>query len=100
MMLKEIQVPLFDLIMCLSDVADFINPLVTNHQKQVAYIALRIAEELGLSQEERTQIVLAGELHDIGFLSLKDRMAFLDFEFETEGIFNHEKIGYSLIRKF
>jgi len=100
MMLKEIQVPLFDLIMCLSDVADFINPLVTNHQKQVAYIALRIAEELGLSLEERTQIVLAGELHDIGFLSLKDRMAFLDFEFETEGIFNHEKIGYSLIRKF
>jgi len=72
---------------------------LVRHQEQVAYIALAIAEELRLSSQEQCQIALAGELHDIGFLSLEDRLKFTEQTFEVNETYNHELIGYALLRK-
>src|ERR1039458_606984 len=46
-------VPLFDISMCLSNAMDLISPKVVDHNKRVAYIAVCIAGEMGLSENEQ-----------------------------------------------
>ena len=97
-MIKEPQIPLFDLIMCLSDAVDLVSPAVADHHKQVAYIAYSIGAELDLPMKERNELVLAGSLHDIGALSLKERIDLLQFEFENPHL--HAGVGYFLLNLF
>ncbi len=97
-MIKEPQIPLFDLIMSLSTAMDLVSTAVVNHHKQVAYIALSIGAELGLPREQQNQLVLAGALHDIGAFSLKDRLDTLQFEIENPH--EHTELGYLLLETF
>lgn len=97
-MIKEPRIPLFDLIMCLSDAIDLVSPAVVNHHKQAAYIAFSIGTELGLPMEQRNELMLAGALHDCGALSLKDRIDTL--QFEAKEPHRHAELGYLLIKKF
>ncbi len=97
-MIGEMQVSLFDLVMGLSDAVDLVSPAVANHHKQVAYVAFSIGGELGLPVEEQRDLVLAGALHDIGGLSLKDRIDAMKFEIEKPH--EHAELGYSLIKTF
>ncbi|UCF30800.1 MAG: HD domain-containing protein [bacterium] len=89
---------LLDLAIVLSDVMDMISPLVHNHQKRAAYIAMRLGEEYGLKADQVTELVLAGLLHDIGAFSLRDRLDTLDFEFDDPH--RHARLGYQLIKGF
>ncbi|HSB33828.1 MAG TPA: HD domain-containing phosphohydrolase [Nitrospirota bacterium] len=97
-MSRDSQIRLFDLITCLSDAMDFIDPAVVNHHKQVASIAYRIGLEMGLQSAELKEIVLAGALHDIGAFSLKERRDILSFEMEDPGL--HAEKGFALLRFF
>lgn len=89
---------LFDLAMVLSEVMDMISPLVVDHQKRTAYVAVRIAEEFGISSDQRRELLLAGLIHDVGAFSLRERLDLLDFEFENSG--THARIGYQLLKEF
>ena len=91
-------IELLDLIMCLSDAMDFIDPAVVDHHKRVAYIAYNIGAELGLSLNELKQLVLAGSLHDIGAFSLRERRDTLAFEVSNPH--GHAMTGYSLLGLF
>ncbi|MDD5398827.1 MAG: HD domain-containing protein [Dehalococcoidia bacterium] len=95
-MLKELKIPLFDLVSCLSNAMDMVNPLLVDHHKQVAYIAFRIARELGFSQEQQQELVLAGFLHDIGALSSAEKLQALHFEFDNPQ--KHAELGYLLLK--
>jgi len=97
-MIKELQISLSDLIMCLSGAMDLVSNEVVNHQKRVGYIALRIAAELGLTIEEQNSLFLAGALHDCGIFSLKEKLAVL--RFDTNTFSNHPEIGYQLLKNF
>lgn len=97
-MIKELQIPIFDLTSSLSSAMDLINPLVANHHKQVAYISFRIATELGLPMATKKNVLLAGTLHDIGALSVKERIDTLDFDVVNTDI--HCDKGYRLLRMF
>ncbi|AZR73977.1 phosphohydrolase [Anoxybacter fermentans] len=97
-MIKELHVSLFDIIICLSDALDLISPAVINHHKRVAYIALNIAAEMGLSKEEQTGLIIAGILHDIGAFSLKERLSSLNFELDFPH--QHAEKGYFLLKIF
>ncbi len=90
------QIPLFDLIMCLSDAVDLVSPAVVNHHKQVAYMAYTIGSEMGLPLADRKDLVVAGSLHDVGALSLRERLDIL--RFEIEGPARHAEIGYGLLK--
>ena len=92
------KIRLIDLIICLSDASDFIDPAVVDHHKQVAYIASSIAAELGLSPKEQKDLILAGSLHDIGAFSLKERKDALAFELRNPH--GHARNGYALLRLF
>lgn len=52
-----------------------ISPRVGAHQQQVAYLSYRIAQQLKLTQEQQTDLLIAGLLHDIGALSLQEQEA-------------------------
>lgn len=94
----EIHISLFDMILCLSTAMDLISPAVVDHHKRVAYIAFTLAGELGLTEEEQIQLLTAGALHDIGALSLQERLRILDFEIASPH--KHAEAGYLLLKEF
>ncbi|TDX52776.1 HD-GYP domain-containing protein [Orenia marismortui] len=113
----DLNVPLFDMVMCLSDAMDLVSPIVTGHHKRVAYIASSIAAELGISKEDEKDLIIAGALHDVGAFSLSERIDSLNWDLsqeilqETEvftaspdyryiGSVSHAELGYCLIKKF
>ncbi|MBT9132940.1 MAG: 3'3'-cGAMP-specific phosphodiesterase 1 [Firmicutes bacterium] len=97
-MIKEPQIPLFDLVVSLSNAMDLVSPAVVGHHKRVAYIAFSIGAELGLPIEQQNELVLAGALHDSGAFSLRDRLDTLQFELENPH--KHSELGYLLFQSF
>ena len=73
-MSKELSIPIFDLILCLSQAVDYVSPLLNDHHKRVAYIAFKLGEELDFPLHKRKELAIAGALHDVGALSLKERI--------------------------
>ncbi len=96
--MQEDHISVFDMVMCLSDALDLISPALVNHHKRVAYIADSIARELGMPEEERVNLLLAGALHDTGALSLKERLDALQFEIAEP--LKHAEQGYVLLKRF
>jgi HD-GYP domain-containing protein (c-di-GMP phosphodiesterase class II) len=75
-----LSVPLSDLINCLSDTIDLVSPVLADHHNRVGLVAYALACQLGLPEEERIDLHFAGNLHDVGALSLTDRIRLLSFE--------------------
>lgn len=95
---NRIRVSLFDLVTSLSDVTDLVNPALDDHHKKVAYIAYSLAQEMGLSKPDCCDILLAGMLHDIGALSLKEKINALHFEVTSPH--RHAEAGGFLLKPF
>ena len=91
----QFRIPLFDLVMSLSGAIDLVSKELVDHHKQVAYIALRIATEMGVAPETQRDIGLAGMLHDIGALSLEERLNALKFEADDPS--RHAATGHLLL---
>jgi HD-GYP domain-containing protein (c-di-GMP phosphodiesterase class II) len=91
-----VSIRLFDFLTGLSGALDLISPEVVGHHKRVAYAAVRLARALGLPRAERTDLYVAGLLHDVGGFSLQSRLAAL--QFEADGV-RHAERGYRLLRK-
>jgi HD-GYP domain-containing protein (c-di-GMP phosphodiesterase class II) len=92
------EIGLLELVVCLSDAMDFIDPVIISHHKRVSFIAYRIALEMGLPLSVQRDIALAGTLHDIGAFSLKERKDALVFEIEDPDI--HAERGAALLKLF
>ncbi len=63
-----------DIAAAFADVVDAKSPFTADHSKRVALYADMIAEEMGLSQEHRRWLGRAALLHDIGKLSVSNRI--------------------------
>ena len=98
MVSKIYKLRIFNFLNCLSDILDWISPVLNDHHKQVALISLRIAEALSLSKDDKNNIVSAGILHDIGAVSLAERAD--NMRFEGKSGQHHADVGYHLIRIF
>lgn len=101
-MTAKLNAQFLQVINSISATIDLISPKTFDHHSQVAYIASQIAEELRLSQAERMVIVLAGLLHDIGALSLGERLESFELEFGLNGTArqNHSVLGYLLLKQY
>ena len=97
-MKKQYKLRIFDFLNCLSDILDWISPVLNDHHKQVALISMRLAEAMELPVLEQNEIVCAGILHDIGAISLAERMETMKFENTTGQA--HAELGYYLINIF
>lgn len=69
--LKEL---LFGVIRSLTSAIDAKDPYTSGHSERVARIAVRLAEELGLSANERGDLYLMGLLHDVGKIGINDSL--------------------------
>jgi HD-GYP domain-containing protein (c-di-GMP phosphodiesterase class II) len=97
-MKNESPILLFDMILCLSQAVDLVSPMVADHHKRVAYIAYSIAREMNLSQPKIRDLVIAGALHDVGGLSLDERIKVM--RFEVQNAHDHARLGYLLLKTF
>lgn len=88
-------VRLLDLVAGLSGALDLISPAVVGHHRRVSAMATALGARLGLSVSERTDLRLAGLLHDVGAFSLKSRLDALVFD--TANI-DHAEVGWRLLR--
>lgn len=75
-----IRVKLHELLNCLSGAQDLADPRLYNHHQQVAYLAYRFAEHLGMKNGEKNDIFSAGLIHDVGALSKNERLELTEAE--------------------
>ncbi len=92
------RVSMFELISCLSRVIDLVCPELDTHHDQVGYIAYCLALELGMEREARNELYFAAKLHDVGALSLSERISTLEFE-DSVGR-DHAEKGFALLKTF
>ncbi len=69
--LKEL---LFGVIRALTAAIDAKDPYTCGHSERVARIAVRLAEELGMPPPKRSDLYLAGLLHDVGKIGIDDEV--------------------------
>ncbi|HEY3310871.1 MAG TPA: HD domain-containing phosphohydrolase [Anaerolineales bacterium] len=91
----QLKSSLFDLILCISDAVDLISPYVADHHRRVAYLSFQLGRQYGLPLQRCKDLAIAAALHDIGAISLSERLDMLNFE--TEKSMNHSEVGYLLI---
>lgn len=92
------RIKVFDLIMCLSNTIGLADQNLVDHNKQVAFIALNIGRELGLTNKEILDLVLAGIFHDIGSFSVKEKEETL--KFVAKDVQGHAEKGYQLLKTY
>ena len=96
--MKQRFINLYDLLICLTNAGDLIRHELEKHHQQVAYLAFCIAKHLKLGAEQKKELMLAGLLHDIGALSLNERMELIEDEPPTAQ--SHAMRGARLIEGF
>ncbi len=69
--LKEL---LFGVIRSLTAAIEAKDPYTLGHSERVGRIAVRLGEALGLSADERGDLYLAGLLHDVGKIGVRDEV--------------------------
>lgn len=96
--MNKMRISIYDLLVCLSKSQDLIAPDIKNHHQQVAYLAFKLSEAIGLSQQEQKTVVLAALIHDIGALTAREKFEVL--EKESPSIDSHAFLGARLIKNF
>jgi HD-GYP domain-containing protein (c-di-GMP phosphodiesterase class II) len=98
MLRRKIPLNLWNLVSPLAKTFDLMDPALADHCLRVAYLAMRLAEELSWPAWRQREAGIAGTLHDIGAFSLAERLETLEFEMSDGGI--HARAGYLLLRGF
>ena len=96
--MNKIRINLYDLLLCLSRAQDLVSKQLANHQQQVAYLALRLAEQLDLSTTTQKRIFFAALIHDIGATSYNEKLEII--ENELPNINDHAFRGAKIFAEF
>lgn len=100
-MLAKRPIPFLDLVLSISEATDLVDRELNSHNKRVAFTSLGIADNLGLSNNFKYNLIISGLLHDIGSFSLKERRETLKYDYQPKHITNnHSYIGYILLKDF
>ena len=87
----------------ISDVIERRDELTHHHTQSVSGYARRLAERLRLSPDEVWQVTVAGQLHDLGKIAVRDAILFKAgtlTEEEMEIMRQHSAVGYDVLRHF
>lgn len=74
-MYPELSVNLGNLLLSLSDALDLATPSLAFHQQRTAFISWELCKQAGFEKETLERVFLAALLHDIGALSLEEKIA-------------------------
>ncbi|MHC1719742.1 MAG: PAS domain S-box protein [Clostridiaceae bacterium] len=99
--MKKTKQLMYQTIESLASIVKVRDPYTADHQKRVTELAAAIAAELNLSEDERTSVLIAASLHDIGkmnipsdILSKPGKITELEFSL----IKSHCQTGFDVIR--
>jgi putative two-component system response regulator len=85
----------------IGDIVEKRDPYTSGHQKRVSNLALAIAEQLGLEEEQKENIIFSSLIHDLGKItipaSILSKPGKLS-EIEMEMIQAHPASGYDIIK--
>jgi HD-GYP domain-containing protein (c-di-GMP phosphodiesterase class II) len=73
-MQRTITVNLGNLVLSLSDAMDLASPLLCQHQQRTGFIVSQLAEAAGFSKERSETLFMAALLHDVGALTLEEKV--------------------------
>lgn len=98
----ELEKAYFEVIEGLAKAIESRDPYTGAHTEEVAVIADRIAEKLGLSPEERNILEKASRLHDIGKVAVPDSILLKPGKLtpeEFEAVKKHSVVGFEILSK-
>ena len=79
-MLKELSVNFGNFLLSLSDAIDLASSQIASHQMRTAFIAWQIGKSASLPKERIENLFIASLFHDIGALSLEEKIKLHKFE--------------------
>ncbi len=79
-MYQEISINLLNLLLSLSDALDLASPYLALHQMRTALTAWEIAKVMKVPTEDMNDLFIASLLHDVGALSLEEKVSIHQFE--------------------
>ncbi len=94
-MLQEFNVKFSNFLLSLSDAIDIASFRIASHQMRTAFIAWKLAQTANLPKEQVERIYLAALFHDIGALSLEEKVQ-LHIGFEDIDTDTHCILGEAL----
>ncbi len=98
--MRNSRIDLADVMDALSMALDLIDPRLTGHHRQVAFLAVRVAEEMRLPLAHRQRLALAAIVHDIGASGAKDAALVLEYAYGAPAVRDHSEAGYALLSGF
>jgi putative nucleotidyltransferase with HDIG domain len=87
----------------ISDVIENRDELTHHHTQSVSNYARRVAERLRLSPDEIWQVTVAGQLHDLGKIAVRDDILFKPAKLSDEEMAimrKHCGVGFDILRQF
>jgi len=97
-MIRDPVVLLQNFVLSLSDSLDLVHHAAVDHQQRVAYIALRLSLPMARTAGEQSDLLYAAALHDIGMLSVEERIEWMLGD--AEDLDWHVRIGADLLARF
>lgn len=97
---QELKDLLVGLTRSLTSALDAKDPYTYGHSERVARIAVELGREMGLGEDELGDIYLAGLLHDVGKIGIRDSVLCKDGPLtpeEYEHVKQHVSIGYTIL---
>jgi HD-GYP domain-containing protein (c-di-GMP phosphodiesterase class II) len=78
--MDAMMINLFEILQCFSDAVDMVLPEFAHHQHRVAMLAHHIAQQMELPEGSQRNVLMAGLVHDVGAISLRERMELIECE--------------------
>lgn len=94
----NLRVKLYPLLSSLISATDLVSPILVAHHRRVAFITASLGLALGVPAGALQEATMAAAVHDIGGLSLRQRLD--SFEFEVLEPRRHTLPGYVLLNTF
>lgn len=94
---KNSGVTIKDFFLSLSTLLDVANKELSRHQLRTAFIAWKIGDQFGLKEKELNEVIIASLVHDIGALSLEEKVQLHSSIFEELDI--HCIRGWYIVKK-
>jgi HD-GYP domain-containing protein (c-di-GMP phosphodiesterase class II) len=73
------------MVLSLSDAMDLASPSLAQHQQRTAFVVSELGKAAGFPAERLEHIFVAALLHDVGALSLEEKVSLHDWEAEDTG---------------
>lgn len=86
-----------DFFLSLSRLLDLAHPSLANHQLKTAYISWQLGELLNLNKDDLNDLIIAALIHDIGAITLEEKISVRNSSLDDFGTNHHERKGWFIV---